>query len=82
MFFPLGTAGKTFSQANLIFVFGTLCITVMFPKFQMPDGILESCTLSYYSRIYDAKGADRMPTLVQSDQCSVALLVCVHNVCT
>ena len=36
----------------------------MFPKFQMPDEILESCTVSYYSRIYGAKGTDRMATII------------------
>ena len=36
----------------------------------MPEEILESCTVSYYSRIYSAKGADRMATLVQSDHIS------------
>ena len=38
--------------------------------------------MSYYSRDYGAKGADRMATLVQSDQCSEGHLVCLHNVCT
>ena len=42
----------------------------------MLDEVLDSCTVSYFSRIYDANGADRMVTLLQSD------LVCVHIVCT
>ena len=42
----------------------------------MPDEVLDSCIVSYYCRIYDAKGAYRIVTFVQSD------LVCVHNVCT
>ena len=49
----------------MAFVLETWCITVMFPKFQMPYEILESCTVSYYSRIDVAKGADRMTTIVQ-----------------
>ena len=28
----------------------------------MPDEIFENCTVSYYSRIYGAKDADRNPT--------------------
>ena len=40
-----------------MFALGTWCITVMFPKFQMPDEILKSCTVSYYSSIYGANGA-------------------------
>ena len=49
----------------MAFVLGTWCITVMFPKLQMPYKILKSCTVSYYSRIDVAKGADRMATIVQ-----------------
>ena len=38
------------------------------------------CTdsVSYYSRIYGVKGADRMTTLVQSDLCSMASGFCAH----